>query len=197
MAAAALLLDLDGTVRDSRPWYAATIAQLSGVAVSEIVTKLTAGANVVRLAREYGVSRTRLTQAASSNSNPLELYLGVRHALDRIRERGTPVEVVSNLPGWLVMPLLESTVIDRYFSATITPRAGVPAKPQPHGIRKALRTMGREPDPETWFVGDAVADAGAARAATVRFSWASYGYEPKSPPWTATVLKRFEDVLQL
>ena len=197
MAATTLLFDLDGTVWDSRPWYAATIAQLSGTSALEIETKLADGANVVRLARDYGVSRTLLERAASGNTIPLKLYAGVYHTLDRMRERGTPMGVVSNLPRWLAAPLLESTGIDGYFVATATPRPGVPAKPQPHGIRTALGAMGKEPGAETWYAGDAAVDAKAAEAAAVQFAWASYGYDPEAPPGTAAVLERFEDVLQL
>ena len=52
--------------------------------------------------------------------------------------------------------------------------------------------MGREADQKTWFVGDGVADAEAAEMATVRFAWASYGYESEAPPATEMVLDGFE-----
>ena len=104
---------------------------------------------------------------------------------------------VTNLPGWLVTPMTEATGIDEYFEVVVTPRPGVPAKPQPHGIRRALREMGREAGPHTWFVGDGVADAKAAKAAAVRFAWVSYGYETTAPPDTEMVLYGFKDVLGL
>ena len=104
--------------------------------------------------------------------------------------------VVTNLPGWLVTPMAEATGIDKYFGVIMTPRPGVPAKPQPHGIRKALREMGREPD-HTWFVGDGAADAEAAKTAAVSFAWASYGYESTAPSGTEIVLLAFKDVLGL
>ena len=182
---------------NSRPWYAAAIARLSDASTPEVETELAGGANIVRVARDHGVRQARLVRAASEKTVSLELYDGVPQTLERLRERETLLGIVSNLPGSLVVPLLESTGISRYFTATATPRPGLPAKPQPHGIRWALQEMGREADAETWFVGDGGADAGAAQAAGVQFAWASYGYEREPPSGAAAVLECFEDVLRL
>ena len=197
MAATNLLLDLDGTVWDSRPWYSAVIARLSDATASDIQTELAGGANIVQVARDHGVGKARLAREARENTVSLELYERVPQTLERLRERETLIGIVSNLPGWLVVPLLQSTGIDRYFASTATPRPGVPAKPQPHGIRRVLREMGRESGAETWFVGDAAADAEAAHAAGVQFAWASYGYETEPPSGTVKVLECFDQVLQL
>ena len=64
MAAATLFLDLDGTVWDSRPWYAATVARLSGAPASEIEKSLAAGESIVRVASDRGVTKARLARAA-------------------------------------------------------------------------------------------------------------------------------------
>ena len=197
MAAETLLLDLDGTVWNSRAWYADAIAQLSSAQASEIATRLEAGESVPGVSRDYGVSDTRLARAASENGTSIELYERVFDTLDRLRARGTGIGIVSNLSGWLARPLLVSTGIEAYVTATVTPRWGVPAKPKPHGIRRVLEEMGRRPDAGTWFVGDGRTDAEAAQAAGVQFAWASYGYETDAPPGTAKVLARFEDVLEL
>ena len=105
--------------------------------------------------------------------------------------------VVTNLPGWLARPVALATGVAGYFEVIVTPRAGVPAKPKPHGILKALKEMGQEAGPHTWLVGDSEADAEAAAAAGVRFAWASYGYEALPPIGAETVLRSFEDVLGL
>ena len=155
------------------------------------------GTSVVGLAHELGVTRTRLARDACASVESLELYGDARETLDRLRERATRMAVVTNLPGWLVLPVARAVDIEGYFAAIVTPRIGVPAKPQPHGIRKALAEMGRETDPHTWLVGDGAADAGAAVKAGVRFAWASYGYETVQPSGAETVLQSFEDVLRL
>ena len=54
-----LLLDLDGTLWDSRPWYAEILAVLGGGPAKDLEQALASGANVVRLAQEAGVSRSR------------------------------------------------------------------------------------------------------------------------------------------
>ena len=197
MAAATLLLDLDGTVWDSRRWYAETIARLSSGSISAIEDDLSAGGNIARLVIDHGVTNARLARAASERAAILRLYERVFETLDSLRERGTLIGVVSNLPGWLVRPLLQSTGLESYLAATATPRPGVPAKPQPHGIRRVLQEMDREADARTWFVGDGAVDGEAAEAAGVQFAWASYGYETEMPRGTVKVLECFNDVLQL
>lgn len=197
MAATAVLLDLDGTVWNSRPWYAETIARLSDGSASKVRQELEAGASVVRAAIDHGVSKTRLARAAREDGASVELYEGVLSTLDELRARGTPISIVTNLPGWLVGPLLESAGIGKYAVAVATPRRGVPAKPQPHGIRRVLTEMERKADFGTWFVGDGTVDADAAKAASVRFAWASFGYETEEPSGVGKVLASFEEVLDL
>ena len=197
MAPATLVLDLDGTVWDSRPWYAEAIARLSGDSTLQVVGKLEAGASITDVMKDHGVSKTRLARAAEEDGASIDLYEGVRQTLDCLRERGILIGIVSNLPGWLVRPLLQSTGIENYFTATATPRWGVPAKPKPHGLRWVLNKMERDANARTWFVGDGAVDAEAAAAAGVQFAWASYGYDTVAPPGTAKVLERFDDVLRL
>ena len=197
MAAATVVLDLDGTVWDSRPWYADTIARLSDGSASQVGRELEAGASVVRAAKDYGVSKTRLARAAKEDGASVKLYEGVLPTLDGLRARGTPIGIVTNLPGWLVRPLLESTGIGEYAAAVATPRPGVPAKPKPHGLRRVLAEMGQEANSGTWFVGDGAVDAEAAEAAPVRFAWASFGYESEMPPGTGKVLACFDKILDL
>ena len=177
--------------------YAEILARVSGGSVAELENRLASGGNVVQLATERGVSRSRLARETSNSVASLRLYDGALRTLDDLRDRATSMGVVTNLPGWLVTPLVQATGIAGYFEAIVTPRAGVPAKPKPHGILRALQKMDREADVHTWLVGDGVADAAAAVAAGVRFAWASYGYETVQPAGAKTVLRSFEDVLSL
>ena len=151
----------------------------------------------MRAAKERGVSKERLAGAARKDGASVELYEGVLPTLDKLRARGTPISIVTNLPGWLVRPLLESTGIGNYAVAVATPRRGVPAKPKPHGIRRVLAKLGQNAVMETWFVGDGTVDAEAAQAASVRFAWASFGYETQKPSSVSKVLTSFEEVLDL
>lgn len=93
------------------------------------------------------VKKTYLVRKVKQNGSLMQLYDGVIETPDCLRTRGTIVSVVSNLAGWLANPLLESTGIGDYVSTTVTPRWGVPAKPQPHGVKKAHTDMCRSRDP--------------------------------------------------
>ena len=197
LAASTLLLDLDGTVWDSRPWYATAIARLSGVGASEIESKLGEGANVIRLARSHGVSKAKFAREAVKNVDRPALYDGVMDTLNRLRDLAIPLGIVSNLSGSLVEPLLNSTGLERYFDSVVFPGRGVSAKPQPHGIRKALRELGQEGNTSAWYLGDGAVDAKAAQAAGVRFAWVSYGYDDEVPLGADEVIDQFEDVLKL
>lgn len=95
------------------------------------------------------------------------------------------------------MVLLDVTQLDSVFSATITPKPGIPAKPSLHGIVKALDAIGQDRNPYTWYIGDDAADAGAAHAVSVQFAWASYGYRKEMPERTDFVLEKFEEVIHL
>ena len=197
MAQRTLLLDLDGTLWDSRPWYAEILARLSGGRAAELEYKLASGANIRRLASECGVTDYRFDREAGKTAVSLRFYDGALETLNDLADRTTSMGVVTNLPGRLVKTVLHETGIAGHFTTVVTPRAGVPAKPKPLGIRRALREMGREADERTWMVGDGVVDAEAAEAAGVRFAWASYGYEAVQPPNTETVLHSFADSLRL
>lgn len=197
MARRTLLLDLDGTLWDSRPWYAEILARLSGGSATELEDTLVSGVNIRRLASERGVTSYRFDREAGRTAASLRLYDGVLRTLDDLSNLETSIGVVTNLPGRLVETLLQETGIASHLEVIVTPRVGVPAKPKPHGIRRALQEMGREADGRTWMVGDGVVDAEAAKAASVRFAWASYGYEAVHPPDTERVLRSFPDVLGL
>ena len=197
MARRTLLLDLDGTLWDSRPWYADILARLSGGCAADLEDRLASGVNIRRLASECRVTRYRFDREAGKSAASLRFYDGVLRTLDDLFDCATSIGVVTNLPGGLVGVVLQETGIADRFEAIITPRAGVPAKPKPHGIRRALQEMGREADLGAWMVGDGAVDAEAAEAAGVRFAWASYGYESVPPPNTDMVLRNFEDALGL
>lgn len=197
MAATTILVDLDGTIWDSRPWYAAEISRRSSVSAGTIQYELANGANLVHIAEEHEVSKTDLVNAARQNAGNLNLYDGVEQTLKTLVARKTRLGIVSNLPGWLVRPLLIAKDIDQHFNAVATPKWGVPRKPNPHGIERVLQELDSEPGARTWYVGDGCEDSKAAGAAGVEFAWASYGYHTSSAIHSSYVLESFEDVLLL
>lgn len=199
MADTTLLLDLDGTLWDSRPWFARILARASAEAPAPIEERLARGANIVALARDCGLSRARLARRAHECSDNLHLYDGAIETLGTLVDLETPMGVVTNLPAWLVNPMIAGTGLDEYFDTVITPNrfSGIPPKPNPAGIIAAIRAISPTSDSTIWFIGDGNADAGAAIEAGVRFAWASYGYETDPPPGTDRVLAQICDILEL
>ena len=197
MARRALLLDLDGTLWDSHPWYAEILAELGAGPAKDLEQALASGANLVRLAREAGVSRSRLGTRAKRSEKPIDLFDDVHETLLALKERGTQIGVVTNIPGWLANPLIDRAGLNDYFCVVVTRSDRVPPKPSPGGMHKALEALGVEAKLDAWYVGDAITDAGAAAAAGVPFAWAAYGYESDQPFGTERVLHGFAETLDL
>ena len=111
MARRTLLLDLDGTLWDSRPWYAEILARLSGDSATELEDTLASGVNIRRLASERGVTSHRFDREAGRSAVSLRLYDGVLQTLDDLSNLATSIGVVTNLPGRLVETVLQETGI--------------------------------------------------------------------------------------
>jgi len=197
VAAQTLLLDLDGTIWDSRPWYAAVLAKLSRETPEELEYRLSTGTSIVKLVKECRVSNARFVNTCEACITSLHLYDSAPLTLEKLKKLGTTMGVVTNLPSWLAKPVARATGIVDYFDVVVTPRWGVPPKPSPRGTSVALQELDRENRERVWFVGDGKVDAKAANAADLSFAWASYGYETSEPPQTDIVLERFQDVLDL
>jgi phosphoglycolate phosphatase len=158
-----------------------------------VLTRLSGGGSIVSLIRSGGLTRDRFINIALRNVEQLRLYPRVRSTLQQLDARGTPMGIVTNLPAWLVAPILEDLNLDGFFA---TVKFGA-AKPNPQPLCTAITELGLEPNGTVYYAGDQPRDAEAARNAGVRFAWASYGYGTSRPPHTAAILKIFSDVLEL
>ena len=199
MSATALLFDLDGTLWDSRPWFARILSDLTGTDPTQLEQRLASGTSIVRLTDECGVSQSTLARQAGIASASLQLYDDALPTLETLAAREIPMAVVTNLPARLVTPMTDGAGLAGFFDTVVTPRPfnGIPAKPSARGVYAALRAISKQPGPDIWFVGDGTVDAGAAHSAGVSFAWASYGYEPNPPAQTDQELARLQDVLDL
>ena len=199
MAAAALLFDLDGTLWDSRPWFARILSNLTGADPSGLEQRLASGTSIVRLTDECGVSQSTLARQAGNQSASLQLYDDALPTLETLAAREIPMAAVTNLPARLVTPMIDGTDVAAFFDTVVTPRpfGGIPAKPSARGLYAALLAISKQAGPDIWFVGDGTVDARAAHSAGVSFAWASYGYEPNPPARTDRELARLQDVLDL
>ena len=193
MAASTLLFDLDGTVWDSYPWYAASLNAEAKSPRQEIVERLRAGENIVTLAHGLGLTSPRLRLACSQTISELRLYPDVEKVLSCLNKRNVPMGVVTNLPRWLVEPALKSLGMIRHFAAC----EYAAHKPSPSGLLKALAGMRQQPSASVIYVGDRSDDAMAASRAGVSFAWASYGYGEQCPSSASLVLDSFSDLLRV
>src|SRR5437867_13457565 len=192
MAADALIVDLDGTVWDSYPWYAHVLADSAGAVRQQVEAELRKGSNIVALIRESRVSRSAFDSSARRLISQLALYPGVGSTLDELVRRRRRLAAVTNLPGWLVMPMLQGKAIADKF-AFVKTAAG---KPRPSGVLAAADALGVRPSTRVFYVGDGEGDRAAARASAISFAWVSYGYGPGPMPGDIP-LRSFEVVLGL
>ena len=196
MAAEALLLDLDGTVWDSQPWYATLVAAGDEGATQRALADLRGGLSAATLLKRSRITPARFRRLCNAAVKP-GLYEEVHRTLEALRRLERPTGAVTNLPAWMAEPMLECLELDGLLDTLVPWRPGGRAKPRPESLLIACRDLGIEPTPRTWYVGDMTTDGRAARAAGLSFAWVSYGYEPSAPPGCDAELERFEQILEL
>jgi HAD superfamily hydrolase (TIGR01509 family) len=152
-----------------------------------------AGDNIVSLIGKLNLTKAQFTKHCLDEDTDLCLYPGVSKTLRALKDRGTPLGVVTNLPNWLVQALLKKSNLNSSFD-TLVCAAG---KPRPGGLARALSAMRRNADPDTFYVGDRPSDAEAAVNAGISFAWVSYGYGKKRPAGANVALAHFSEVLDL
>ncbi|MBM7804203.1 HAD superfamily hydrolase (TIGR01509 family) [Geodermatophilus bullaregiensis] len=177
MAVSALLIDLDGTLWDSAPWYASLLEpddRRRRQRLAEQLRDSSAGLRAAPLLRER-YSAAGFTTACMQRGARLRLYPGAEEVLRRLRRR-IALGVVTSLPGWMTHPMLAAHGLDDLFTVVQTAKWGVPSKPHPAGIRHAVAALA-VPPADVVYLGDARTDLAAAMAAPVPFRWAAWGYD--------------------
>jgi phosphoglycolate phosphatase len=193
MAATGFIFDLDGTLWDSHPWYAVVLEQSGRVSASSAASQLKTGANVVVLIRDCGLTKAKFRNECEKIISQLPLYPHVHSVLDALQARGTPLGVATNLPRWLVEPILRGIGLLEYFPVTVY----AALKPSGTGLRNAAATLSPGDYHDVCYVGDSNIDALAAERAGIAFAWASYGYGNAAPDGDQAVLAGFDDILEL
>ncbi|HWI02466.1 MAG TPA: HAD family hydrolase [Acidimicrobiales bacterium] len=185
VAADAVVVDLDGTVWDSAPWYEA-LAVASGNIPPQ-------GLTAARLLKAVGFTHKRFSTACASGAPPLHVYPGITAALRRVSRYGVALGVVTNLPGWMAKPMLAAAGLAELLPQVVDYGATTRRKPNPDPLLEVCRRLGCRPQ-DAWYVGDSPDDAQAAIAAGMCFAWASWGYAPEAPVGAHRVLDRPEDI---
>lgn len=186
---AAVLLDLDGTVLDTAPdlthaLNALRVEQgLAPLGLETVRPHVSHGSSaVVRV----GFPQAEATEFERLRARFLELYRadlvidtrffpGFARVLDVLDRQRIPWGIVTNKPGWLTTPLLAALGLDTRAGCVISGDSLPVRKPDPLPLLSAARSLQAAPA-DCCYVGDALRDAQAARAAGMVALGARYGY---------------------
>lgn len=189
----AVHFDLDGTLLDTLPDIAAAINAmrhdlgLPALAQDTIAVHVGKGSEtlVARIlglqgelpepARHARALACYLDHYARLNGAAARLYPGVIEGLQRFRDQGCAMAVVTNKLARFTPPLLERFDLLDYFDAVVCGDTCARKKPDPAPLLHAC-TLLKEPAETTLFIGDSINDALAAQAAGMRMLTLPYGY---------------------
>jgi len=113
-----------------------------------------------------------------NNSNKTGPYDGIMLLLNQLRTKGFKLSVVSNKYNHLVQELNEK-IFNKYFDVSIGEIKGIPIKPAPDMIYRALELLELKKD-EVLFVGDSEVDMLTATNAKLKSVGVTWGFRDQS-----------------
>jgi phosphoglycolate phosphatase len=206
---ALVIFDLDGTLIDSRLDLAhavnATRAEMGrGPLAHELVFSYVGNGAPVLIRRAMGPEASDEEVKAALEFfldyyrrhavDRTELYPGVRESIERLRDAGVPMAVLTNKPVRISKAILDHFGLLDVMLAVYGGNSFEHKKPHPVGI-ETLRAEACSAPEETWMVGDSYVDVQTARNAGVPSCGVTYGFQPETfrefPP--DLVVDRLED----
>jgi phosphoglycolate phosphatase len=193
LAGSVIAFDLDGTLVDTAPDLIGTLNLLlrqEGLAPLPMAAARPLIGHGARRLLERGFEAASAPLPPEREADLFERFLahygahiadgsrpfpGVTEALAGLREAGARLAVCTNKPTALSIALLDALGMSRLFDAIVGPDAAPARKPDPRHLDAAIRAAGGAPAGAV-MVGDAITDAGAARAAGVPLVLVSFGY---------------------
>lgn len=216
-----LLFDLDGTLLDSVPQLhlavdaALKACDLASVTLEQVRTWIGNGADTLirraierRYQLEGSVSpelfgRVRAAFDACYRAGLDKnfcLYPGVATTLQRLREAGYRMAVVTNKPAPFVAPLLKEAGLSAFFDYQLGGDVLATRKPDPAPLLHVCEQLQVSPA-ATLMIGDSRNDIDAAKAAAIRSVGLTYGYnhgepiENTNPDWVMDNFSQLADLL--
>jgi phosphoglycolate phosphatase len=189
-----VIFDLDGTLIDSKLDLAHAVnAALRHLGVAELPHELIAtyvgnGAPVLMRralgpdASEDEVERALAYFLAYYNDHRLDytrLYPGVRESLDRLRDGGVRMAVLTNKPVRISRLILDGLGVASHFFQVYGGNSFEQKKPHPVGV-DTLRHEARVGRERTLFVGDSAVDVKTARNAGIACCGVTFGFQPET-----------------
>ena len=107
------------------------------------------------------------------------LYPGVREALDRFREKGIAMAVLTNKPVRISQAIVDGLGLHEHFRSVYGGNSFEQKKPHPVGIETLMaeNSASRE---QTLMVGDSAVDVQTARNAQVTACGVTWGFQPET-----------------
>ncbi len=186
---AAVLLDLDGTLLDTGPDMVRIVNrlritdQLAPLQYEHLRQYVSHGSASLLRAAFPDADGARL---AGLQSQFLELYRqhlvvetrlfpGFDQVLAALETHAIPWGVITNKPGWLTEPLLRQLALYQRAACVLSGDSLPVSKPDPLPLLTAAQRMAVAPE-RCLYLGDALRDMQAARAANMVALGARYGY---------------------
>jgi phosphoglycolate phosphatase len=204
-----LIFDLDGTLVDSRLDLAnavnATRAHMGmePLANERVYSYVGNGAPVlVRRAMGEQATEQELQEALEfflefyreHDLDHTTLYPGVRESLDRLRDAGKHMAVLTNKPVRMSRSIVDGLGVGSHFFQVYGGNSFEFKKPNPIGIEALMREAGIGRD-AAMMVGDSSVDVYTARNARIQCCGVTYGFQPETliDPAPDLLVNRMED----
>lgn len=107
------------------------------------------------------------------------LYPGVRQALDRFRDHGIPMAVLTNKPIYNSQAIVDGLGLHDHFFRVYGGNSFDQKKPDPLGVHRLREEVSADRE-HTLMVGDSAVDVMTARNAGIRVCGVTYGFQPES-----------------
>ena len=185
-----VFFDLDGTLADTAPDLAAALNQVlheqgkAALPLESIRPSVSLGGNaMVKLAfsieeddPEFEGLRIRFLEIYQQRLHQdTHVFPGIDEVLDYLEGKNMTWGVVTNKPEWLTNPVMDQLQLTQRAACIISGDTTDYRKPHPGSMLHACEVA--RCDPETsLYVGDALRDIEAGRAAGMKTLTADYGY---------------------
>jgi phosphoglycolate phosphatase len=125
------------------------------------------------------------------------LYPGVRESLDRLRDAGVRMAVLTNKPVKISRAILDGLGVGGHFRQVYGGNSFDFKKPHPIGVEALIEECGASRE-RTMMVGDSSVDIQTARNAHVQSCGVTYGFQPETLETVPPDLKvdRMEDLAE-
>lgn len=185
----AIIFDMDGTILNTIDDIAASINHafitLGYKEQSVHAVKMAVGSGAYTLIERLAPAhlskeeikklyQTYQTHYDAHNNVHTGPYEGIMELLDTLKHRGYKLAVVSNKYEYLVQEL-NVQIFHGYFDASIGEVPGVPIKPAPDNVYRALSILGVNKD-EAVFIGDSDVDIITANNAGLKSVGVTWGF---------------------